>query len=315
MTGDEENAPATASPQPHFQPAPNGRPYRDGFIGAQDAIRLYYRDYPPTAGGHAGAEAAEKPAVLCLSGLTRTCRDFDAFAPWIADMGFRVVTTDYRGRGRSDYDPEWRHYQPETYVDDIRHLCCALGLSRLIAVGTSLGGGLAMGLAVAMPTTLAGAVLNDIGPRVTDASLDGMYAYMRSDPHLDTWAEAAEHIRRAFPNMPADTEEDWLTIAHVSYREDASGKLVFDWDRNILKPLERDPEPVHDLTPYFRALADRPVLVLRGALSEILEAETYEAMSGMLPNLRRVTVPGVGHAPGLGEPQAREALHDYFAAF
>lgn len=290
------------------------RGYREGWISAQDALRLYYRDYPPAPDAAAAAGAA-RPVVLCLSGLTRTCRDFGGVAPWLAGMGFRVVATDYRGRGRSDYDPDWRHYRPETYVDDIRHLCAALGLDRVIALGTSLGGALAMGLAVAMPTTLAGAVLNDIGPKVADSSLHGMYDYMRSDPHLDTWAEAAAHLRHAFPHMPAHSDDEWLTLAHLSYRPDADGKLVFDWDPNLLKPLERDTQPVHDLTPYFRALGRRPVLVLRGAISEILEAETYDAMADMLPNLRRVTVPDVGHAPGLGEPQAREALHDYFAAF
>lgn len=290
--------------------APAGRAYRDGWVTSQDGLRLYHRDYRPAPGAPERAVA-----VLCLGGLTRNSRDFNGPARWLQGQGFRVIAADYRGRGRSEYDPDWRNYRPETYIEDARHLCCALGLHAVVVIGTSLGGALAMGLAVAMPTVLKGAVLNDIGPKVVRRRLAGIFAFMREGASFETWEDAAAHLRHHFPHYPAAREEDWIAIARGTYREGPDGRLVFDWDANILKRLEVDSQPEHDLERYFRALGRRPVLALRGARSDILDAETFAAMAAMLPDIRCVEVPGVGHAPGLAEPTAREALHDFFARF
>ena len=129
--------------------------YREATVSAQDGLALYYRDY--------GDALASKTPVLCLPGLTRNSADFAELAARLS-RGRRVLCPDYRGRGRSAYDSNWRNYDPYVYINDISHLLAATGIGRAVIVGTSMGGLLAMGLAVLRPTLVAGAVLNDIGP-------------------------------------------------------------------------------------------------------------------------------------------------------
>nr|WP_300500421.1 alpha/beta fold hydrolase [uncultured Rhodococcus sp.] len=148
-----------------------GGGYRERWLTAQDGLKLYFRDYQPPGGVTGGGPAASATPVLCLPGVSRNSKDFAPLAQRLS-QGRRVICPDYRGRGRSQYDPDWSHYHPPVYVDDIRHLLCALGVHRVHVIGTSLGGILAMVMAVAMPGTVAGAVLNDIGPEIEISGLD-----------------------------------------------------------------------------------------------------------------------------------------------
>src|SRR5215469_9759579 len=136
--------------------------FRDGFFTSQDGLRLYYRDY--------GDPLAARTPVLCLSGLARNSVDFDHVASRLA-KDRRVICPDYRGRGRSAYDDDWRRYEPRTYVMDILDLLALTGIGRAVVIGTSLGGLLGMGLAALQPTLIAGLVLNDIGPELVPSGL------------------------------------------------------------------------------------------------------------------------------------------------
>jgi pimeloyl-ACP methyl ester carboxylesterase len=283
--------------------------FEERFLTSQDGLRLYYRDY---GGREPRSAAAAKTPLLCLPGLTRNSKDFHGFAARLAAER-RVICPDYRGRGRSAYDPNWRHYEARVYIDDIRHLLAATNLHHVVVVGTSLGGLLAMAMAVAVATALAGVVLNDVGPAVNADALTRILAHAGDGRTQPDWESAARHLRRSLPHLSIDTEEGWLRMAHSTYREGADGLLHVDWDVTLVKPLLRR-RRAPDLWPLFRALRRVPVVAVRGGVSDVLTEATFARMKAEKPDLVQVTVPGVGHAPSLGEPDAARAIGDFLAA-
>ncbi|MFQ5765538.1 MAG: alpha/beta fold hydrolase, partial [Rhodospirillales bacterium] len=268
-------------------------------FSSQDGLGLYFRDY--------GDPKSAATPVLCLPGVTRNSKDFADLAQRLAPER-RVICPDYRGRGRSAYDPDWRRYIARNYVDDVRHLLVAAGVHRVHVIGTSLGGILAMAMAVATPTVLAGVVLNDIGPEVGQDGLAGIIAYMKDDTPLADWDAVVDHIRDAFPHLPARSPEDWLAIARNTYREAEDGRLVHDWDDAIVRQFERGLGARANLWPLFRALGRVPVLAVRGAFSTVLSAETFARMADEMPSIHQVTVDDCGHPTGLNEPHVLEAI-------
>jgi len=278
-------------------------PYEEHVYTAQDGLRLYYRDY--------GARHRDTLPLVCLTGLTRNSHDFDAFARRHARRR-RAICPDYRGRGRSDYDPDWRHYVPATYVNDIKHLLAATGIERAVFVGTSMGALLSMGMSVAAPMAVAGAILNDAGPDLDRSGLDRILDYIGRDRPQRDWDEAVATLKSMFPSLSISTAEGWQDLARGTFREGEDGMLHYDWDTNIAKALERAGPPP-DLWNYFRALRDIPVLAFRGELSDVLAEDTFERMGRALPRIATVTVPGVGHAPTLDEPEAAAAIEAYLA--
>ncbi len=282
--------------------------YKETRFTTRDGLSLYYRDY---AGVSGGADSAVP--VLCLPGMTRNSKDFHGLARFHARTR-RVVSLDYRGRGRSDYDPDWRNYHPATYVSDIRHVLTALGLNRVVVVGTSLGGILAMAMGAAMPTVLAGVIINDVGPVVRRSAVAPIIKHMHDNGPLPDWPAAAARLRDAFPDYPASSEEEWIAIARGTYKE-IDGGIVSDWDPGIIKPLLAEPATDLDIWPLFLSLGRLAVLTFRGAKSDILNAEMLRDMAARHPRLQAVTVAGVGHAPSLAEPECVEALNGFLEAF
>lgn len=278
--------------------------FREHILSAGDGLSLYVRDY-----GSSDSHAA----VLCLGGLTRNSKDFGRLAHRLSPR-YRVIAPDYRGRGRSAYDPDWRHYQPRTYLDDIRHIVTALGIHEIAVVGTSLGGILAMALGTAMPESVRGALLNDIGPAIPDTGLAPVLAYMRNTAPLSDWKSATAHLQKTFPHLPASTDEEWLRIAETTYRENDAGQLVFDWDPAISRAFENRQTVAIELWPYFRSLRRVPVLAVRGALSSFVTDDLWRKMAADRPDLRQITVEGVGHAPSLNEPDVSEAVDKWLEA-
>ena len=275
--------------------------YRERWLSAQDGLRLYFRDY--------GDPLAEGTPVLCLSGLARNSQDFHDLARRLSARR-RVVTLDYRGRGRSDHDPNWRNYRPEVYLRDVAHLLAATGLHGLAVCGTSLGGILAMGLAVAAPAALAGVILNDIGPEVDPGGLARIRDYVgreQSQPDLEA---AAAHLKELMPTLGLKGDERWRRLAEATYRWGDDGLWHKNWDLRLAKTLNGE---VPDLWPYYRALGRLPVLAIRGTQSDVLSPETFSRMAAVKPDQIQVTLEGVGHAPSLDEPQAEQAIDDFLA--
>ena len=240
-----------------------------------DGLSLWARDY-----GGAGGPA--RLPVICLHGLTRNSRDFEDVAPAIAATGRRVLALDVRGRGRSAYDPNPTNYNPAVYAGDVASLMGEAGIARAIFLGTSMGGLITMTLSTVRPDLIAGAILNDIGPEIATEGLTRIGSYVGSGGPAASWAEAAER--------------------------------TLDYDPAIAQAFAATPAgtPSPDLWPLFMALAiNRPMLLVRGGASDLLAEGTAARMQALAPQMRRVDIDGVGHAPTLDEPAARKAIADF----
>jgi pimeloyl-ACP methyl ester carboxylesterase len=289
-------------PGPAAAPPETG--FRDGYITAQDGLRLYYRDYGP--------HAARRATALCLPGLARNSRDFHDVAVRLS-ASRRVLSLDYRGRGRSDYDPDWRHYEPRTYVDDARHLLAATNTHGVVAIGVSLGGLVAMGLAVVMPSAVRAIVLDDVGPEIEAGGMGRIFDILRAMRPQPDWEHAVREMRRTFPKLSIQTDAGWLKFTRATYKEGGDGLLHADWDPNIVKPLEKPAGIPADLWALYRGVAKIPVLAVRGGESDVLGEATFRRMKAEKPDLVQVTLPGVGHAPTLTEPVVTAALDAFLA--
>ena len=276
-----------------------GQSYRERRFLAQDGLSLYYRDYD-------GGSAAGAP-LLCLSGITRNSADFAALAEAHANER-RIVCLDFRGRGESDRAGDWQTYTPETYVNDIRHLIVAAGLHRFVLVGTSMGGFLSMGLGAVVPAAIAGVVLNDVGPKIEAAATAAIVDYVGTDRPVADWPAAVAAIKERFTGFEAWDDETFEDTARATYREGDDGRLHFNWDVNLVQPIRRNSGARQDLWAMFRSLHHVPVLAIRGGNSELLTDAGLQAMLDDHPDIAGVTVPGVGHAPRLHEPEAARAI-------
>jgi pimeloyl-ACP methyl ester carboxylesterase len=284
--------------------------YADCYWTSRDGLKLHYRDYP--SGERAGAQ--DRPVLLCLPGLTRNARDFENLARRFAGE-WRVISPEMRGRGDSAYAKDSSTYNPFQYVDDINHLLDEAGIARYVAIGTSLGGLMTMILAMNAPERIAGAVLNDVGPVLEPAGLARIANYVGQGRSYPTWMHAARALEEAqgsaYPQFGTD---DWLAAAKRLMVLSSNGRIVFDYDMKIAEPLARMQEgPGPDLWPGIEALAGKPVLLLRGALSDLLSPVVLEQVLARLPGAEAVTLPDVGHAPTLDEPEALAAIERLLA--
>ena len=274
----------------------------DHFYDSTDGLRLYYRDYP-------AGEPGWLP-VLCLPGLTRNSRDFADLAGHLGRR-HQVITPDLRGRGKSAWDPDPTHYQLTTYVQDAWTLLDSCGIERVLIVGTSLGALMGMVMAT-RPDRIAGVVLNDAGPELDLVGLLRIGGYAGKLPPVKSWAEAAAQARQVhLAALPDLTETQWLGYARRNYRENAAGVPVPDLDPQIAAAFKAPPTGPLQMWPLYAAIKAVPMLVLRGALSDLLSAATVERMVREKPDLEHVTVPNRGHTPILDEPQCLQAIDSF----
>jgi pimeloyl-ACP methyl ester carboxylesterase len=274
--------------------------WSDGWWTSSDGLRLHYRDYGLAAD-------PGRPPILCIPGLTRNARDFEGVAGRLAGA-WRVIAVDLRGRGDSAWAGDPMSYNPLVYARDMEELIAGLGLSRFVLIGTSLGGLVAMLLAAAGSDRIAAALLNDVGPELEPGGLDHIRSYLGKSQSWPTWIHAARALceaqRDRYPLWPLET---WLVYAKRVCRLNAGGRIVLDYDMRIAEPL-RLPAPEVVLWPAFRALAQVPTLLVRGALSDLLSEATAARMKAEKPDLEIAVVPDVGHAPTLEEPEAAAAV-------
>lgn len=275
--------------------------YRERFFSASDGVSLYFREYGPTG-------EATPPAILCLPGLARNSKDFDGLAQHLAARGHRVVVPDYRGRGRSGRCSDWRDYAPARIVEDIRHLLDIAGLHRVVVIGTSLGGAIAMALGAMSPSRLAGVVLNDIGPDIAEGESGAILRYVGQDHPVPDWDSAIAWLQGLMPDLSFTTPQEWRDFAEAAFVPGDDGLLHLDWDPAIALPFAKGAADGYDLWALFGSLKPFPLLIVRGGVSRILTEPTMQRMAGEHPTCRSVTLPGVGHAPTLTEPPCLEAI-------
>ncbi len=285
--------------------------FEERIVATVDGLPLYVRDYPPLL-------PETGLPVLCLHGLTRNSRDFEIIAPRIAALGRRVIAPDMRGRGMSANDPDPAHYVPAVYAQDVLKVMDELEIGRAVFIGTSMGGLITMVLATMAPDRIAASVLNDVGPHLNASGLGRIASYVGRSQPVSSWEEAAAAVREvnasAYPER-RDDGEFWLTFARRTFRERDDGLLETTYDPHIaLAFLDFDEDaPPPDLTPLFAELAHKPMLSIRGAISDLLSAEAVEEMRKLKPDLDTATVDNVGHAPVLDEPEAWDAILDFVA--
>ena len=270
--------------------------WSDGYWWSNDGLRLHYRDY--------GA-ATSRPPILCIPGLTRNARDFEGVADRLSGGG-RVICLELRGRGESAYAKDAMTYVPLTYLQDVEALIRELELDRFILFGTSLGGLITMLLSMSDSRRIAAALLNDIGPVLETRGLDHIRSYVGKAQSWPTWLHAARSLAEAqrdrYPKWGLD---EWLVFAKRVCKLTPNGRIILDYDMRLAEPFKLPGgEAGVDLWPAFRSLSDVPTLLVRGALSDLLSEETAARMKAEHPGLELVTVPDIGHAPTLDEPEA-----------
>jgi len=268
---------------------------RSIFISASDGLRLHVREYRSAAG----------IPVVCLPGLARTTADFDALAAALVhgERPRRVVAIDLRGRGKSEYDPDPQNYNVAVELADVITVLTALEIGPAVFVGSSRGGILTMLLAAAHPTAVAGAVLHDIGPVIEPQGLARIKSYVGKLPQPSSFAEGVEILRRLFEaQFPKLMADQWLAAAQRTWRIE-DGKLAPTYDVRLADTLAEfcAERPLAPMWHEFDALARVPVLVIRGANSDVLSAATVSAMHARHPNLESIDVADQGHVPLLEE--------------
>ena len=274
-------------------------PGRSLFVSAPDGLQLHVRAYGP--------RTAPALPVVCLPGLARTAADFEDLACAMAESpsGPRAVyALDYRGRGRSGYDHDPANYNFPVELADLMAVLTALDIGRAVFVGTSRGGLLTMLLAAARPGVIAGAVLNDIGPVIEPKGLARIKGYVGKLPQPTSYADAATLLRRLFDaQFPALGDDDWRAFAHRTFDE-RDGRLMPNYDPRLAETLRSVDieQPLPALWKEFDALAAVPVMVIRGANSDILSPATVKAMRTHHPGLKAIEVPDQGHTPLLTGP-------------
>lgn len=296
---------------------PNAGAVDDMYFSARDGLKLHARDY-----GRAMHSTGVRAPLICLPGLTRNHRDFHRFALYMSGIGDdgaaasdarRVVSFDYRGRGGSERDENPANYTIAVEAEDVLTGMAALGLEHAVFVGTSRGALIVHALAAVRPGVIAGAVLNDAGPVIEGAGLAQIKSYLTRMPTPKDRQHAAEILREAHgASFPALEKRDWAEMAEAIYREE-KGRPVADYDPALARQMAQMDfsTPLPTLWPQFDGLKHCPVMVIRGANSQLLAEKTVEQMIARRAGITVETVPEQGHAPILhlaGLPKKIEAF-------
>ena len=266
-----------------------------------DGLRLHHMDW-----GGSG------PPVVCLHGLTGNAHAFDGLAHSLAPA-LRILSLDVRGRGDSEWGPP-EGYQLPRYVADLGIWLDALQLDRVALVGTSMGGIISMLFAAAQPDRVERVVLNDIGPAIDPRGLERIRGYVGTAPErFPDPKAAAEWFRENYPGLRASDEQLLAMVGHA-VKALPEGGVGWKYDRAIRQAMN-EPAAAAAAAPELWPIAEAlrgPTLVVRGGISDILSVEIASEMTRRMKDCRAVEVPGVGHAPLLGEPEALRAVRDFF---
>jgi len=264
--------------------------------------RLHYTEWGPE----------DAPAVLCVHGLTQTARSFDALAEELA-RDRRVICLDVVGRGQSDWLPDPMNYGFPQYVADAQALIAELGLAPVDLVGTSMGGLIGMMLAIQNPNPVRRLVLNDVGPFIPKEAVGRIRDYVGTDPEFPDMVAFEEYLRYIWSPFGQLTDDQWRHLTETSARHTENGTIAPAYDMRIREPIVAAPVEDANLWPFWDQIAI-DVLVLRGARSDILPADTAQEMTRRGPEATLVKFEGVGHAPALMADDQIGAIADFLAA-
>lgn len=284
-----------------WERAPEFRTYRLRCPDARGSHRMAYRVWG----------APDNPRVLvCVHGLTRNGRDFDDLARALAG-DYRVVCPDVAGRGESDWLTDKTAYAIPQYVSDMLVLLARLDVEEVDWVGTSMGGLIGMSLAALPDSPIRRLVLNDVGPVIPHAALRRIAAYVGQPVCWGDREAADAYFRQICAPFGPLTEAQWQHLLTYSLAQGEDGRWRFTYDPDIAQPfrsayLLRDVE----LWPLYDAIRC-PVLAIRGAASDLLPREVWQAMGERGPCATLAEIAGVGHAPMLMAADQIDLVRDY----
>jgi len=270
-------------------------------LGPSGFHRLAYAEW----GGAAAART-----LICVHGLTRNGRDFDRLAAALSER-HRVICPDIAGRGRSDWLPAKEYNYPQ-YLADMAVLVARLGSGDVDWLGTSMGGLMGMQLAAAANSPVRRLILNDIGPFIPKAALARIGDYVGKDPHFASLDELEAYLRKIHAPFGPLGDQDWRHLALQGYRRRENGGFGLAYDPGIAEGYLANVKDDVDLWALWDKIAC-PVLVLRGAVSDVLTADTAKKMQARGPKAKVFEFAGTGHAPALVSEDQIAAIRDWLA--
>jgi esterase len=272
----------------------------DKFVSA-NGLRLHYIDH-----GNDGA-----PWVVCVHGLTGNAHNFDALAPHLASK-YHVISVDVRGRGESQWGPP-TEYLPQNYVTDLVRTLETLGATRVSLIGTSMGGIISIMYAGGWPERVERLVVNDIGCEIDPKGAERIAGYVGEAPErFENLGDVVKYYKQHYPPMAKLADNVLAEQVKWSVKPGPDGGLVWKMDANVRRPLRGGTaQQRYDMwVPYARITC--PILIVRGAESDILASATAQRMCAVHQQTKTVEVPGVGHAPSLTEVESLGAIKEFF---
>jgi pimeloyl-ACP methyl ester carboxylesterase len=271
-------------------------------LGPSGFHRIVYGEWP----GPAGA-----PAVLCVHGLTRNGKDFDAIGS-VLSKSHCVVCPDMAGRGRSEWLAAPTEYGFPLYLADCAALVARLDVDTVDWVGTSMGGLIGMMLAAQRGNPIRRLVLNDVGAFVSKEALAWLGSYVGADPTFDSLEAMERALRANYASFGDLTDAEWRKMTEDSARRKPDGGWGFAYDPRLGDPYKADVLPDVDLWPVWEAVRC-PTLLMRGAESNVLARDVAERMTQTGPKAKLVEFAGVGHAPALLSDAQIETVREFLA--
>ncbi|HTH98632.1 MAG TPA: alpha/beta hydrolase [Stellaceae bacterium] len=252
------------------------------------------------------AESQSKCPLICVHGLTRNGRDFDALAAALSRSG-PVLCPDIVGRGASDWLANPAEYAYPRYVADVASLIASLDAPEVDFLGTSMGGIIGMVLASQPKTPIRRLVLNDVGGLIPAAALERIGRYVGTDERFDDLAALATHLSHIHGGFGPLSDTDWRRMAERSHRILPDGRLALAYDPAIAAAFKDGPIEDVPLWAHYDRISC-PTLLIRGARSDLLLAETAQEMTGRGPCATLYEVADAGHAPALIDPAQIETV-------
>lgn len=284
--------------------------YNEHYFKSDDGLKLYVRDYPSSQ-----SELNLEP-VVCLPGLTRNSKDFDKLATYLAQNTVnprRVITIDYRGRGKSQWDDESANYNIVREAQDVLIVLEQLEISNADFIGTSRGGLILHIIATLKLELISSIIFNDVAPELELQGLLDIKSYLSRSRRPKSWSDAAlaqkEVHGTSFPKL---TDSDWMDMAKDIYIE-KDNKIVGNFDPTIVKSISdinKDTE-LPALWEQFRLLIGIPILTIRGANSSLLSKRIVGQMTAIHPNHSSITIPDQGHPPNLTGNRVEQRINDF----
>jgi len=256
-------------------------------------------------------DPANDRVVICVHGVSRNGRDFDVLGEALAST-HRVLAVDMPGRGASAWLADANDYTFPTYLTTLTALVARSGATGVSWVGTSMGALLGMVMAAQPETPVQRLVVNDAGPVIEAAALARIRDYLGLAPTFATFAEAETYIRTVSAPFGALTDAQWEHLTRTSIAQKADGTFAMTYDPGITVPFRSTAAPP-DLWPIWDAI-HCPVLVLRGANSDLLSPATATAMTQRGPKARLLEFPGIGHAPMMLSRDQYEPVVEFLRA-